>query len=144
MENAINLDMTTFAGLATCDRTTLLHQIFIAWKANVQIGHEEMLKGLHTTDEGTRTVARQEQEYRETRARSYQDMMLIALTFNKKGLYCKERLEDASTSLELTADELKTECQQEFFEKMEAKKEEALKAEYMAGFEAWKATQASA
>jgi hypothetical protein len=144
MENAINLDIDTFAGLATCDRKTLLQQLFTAWRVQVQIGHEEMLKGLHTTDEGTRNVAQIEQEYRETRAKSYQDMMMIALTFNNKGFYCKERMEDASASLALTADELKTECQQEFFRKMEEKKEEALKAEYMAGFEAWKATQAGA
>jgi len=144
MENAMKLDMNTFSGLATCDRTTLLNQLYTAWRVQVQIGHEEMLKGLHTIDEGTRNVARVEQEYRETRAKSYQDMMMIALTFNKKGLYCKDRFEDASSSLELTAEEIRTECQQEFFQKMEAKKEEALKAEYMAGFDAWKATQAGA
>ena len=144
MENAITLDQSTFAGLATCDRTTLLHQLFIAWRVQIELGHEDMLKGLHTTDEGTRTVARIEQEYRETRAKSYQDLMMIALTFNKKGFYCKERLEDASASLAQTAEEIKTNCQQAFFEKMEAKKEEALKAEYMAGFDAWKATRVGA
>ena len=144
MENAMKLDQGTFAGLATCDRNTLLQQLFLAWRVQVELGHEAMLKGLHTTDEGTRVVAREEQEYRETRARSYQDMMVIALTFNKKGLYCKERLEDASASIALTEEEIKVECQQTFFKKMEAKKEEALKAEYMAGFDAWKATQAGA
>ena len=144
MENAMKLDMNTFSGLATCDRTTLLQQTFVAWRVQVEMGHEAMLKGLHTTDEGTRTVAREEQEYRETRAKSYRDTMMVALTFNKKGLYCKDRFEDASSSLELTADEIRTDCQQDFFRKMEAKKEEALKAEYMAGFDAWKATQAGA
>ena len=144
MENAINLDQSTFAGLADINRDALLRQIFVSWKVQTELEHEAMLKALHTTDEGERIVAQDDREYRGGKRQALEDIMITALTFNKKGEYKRERLDDACQSLALTRENLCIETQQAFFEKMEAEKEAKLKEEYMAGFDAWKATKVSA
>jgi hypothetical protein len=125
MENATDtmiLDHATFTGLVKASKTTVLETLWFDFKFAVEWERESLMESFDEKDTDKAHDLRQQ----------------------SKGDLDTDRMNDVIDIMTATEDKFAVDAQVAYWERKEREKEEALKAEYMAGFEAWKATQAGA
>lgn len=147
MENAQDtmiLDQATFSGLTACTKSKALEVIWFDWKFAVEDAHEARLQMFDEKNEDEKEELKQTARHHTVRAKALKMAIHRIMAYNAKGDIDPARSDSASDALRATESDFELKAQKAYWERQEAKKEEALKAEYMAGFDAWKATQASA
>ena len=147
MENATDtmiLDSDLFIGFVKESKQDILRTLFLEWKISTKLAHRTQCEFLDAQGDELREVLGERLSRRHTHSDTLFDLITGTLSRTAKGKFDSKRYEDARDIAQATANQWKVETQKEYWDAKEAEKEEALKAEYMAGFDAWKATQAGA
>jgi hypothetical protein len=147
MENAKDtmvLDYNTFTGLVKASKTTVLETLWFDFKFAVEWERESLLQSFDEQDSDRKAELREESKEQGEKASWLRQTITRVLAYDSKGDLDQDRLSDVIDIMTATEDKISVDAQVRYFERQEREKEEALKAEYMAGFEAWKATQAGA
>ena len=147
MENATEtmiLDNATFTGLVKASKTSVLETIWFDFKFAVEAERECLMESFDEKDTDKKHDLREQSKSYGAKATTLRHVITRILSHDSKGELDKERMNDAIDIMTATEDKISVDAQVAYWERQERKKEEALKAEYMAGFEAWKATQVGA
>jgi len=142
--NGMILNIGTFAGLVKSSKDNILTSLYANWEMAIRSERRSYMQAMHETDTAKADEkARLSNKYRQE-VRTLEDIMRSLLASNAKGEFVEGKWDDAYDSLQATRYKIEEDAQDVYARRLQAEKEEALKAEYMAGFEAWKATQAGA
>jgi hypothetical protein len=147
MENATDtmiLDHATFTGLVKASKTTVLETLWFDFKFAVEWERESLMESFDEKDTDKAHDLRQQSKSQGRKAETLRNTITRILSYDAKGDLDTDRMNDVIDIMTATEDKFAVDAQVAYWERKEREKEEALKAEYMAGFEAWKATQAGA
>ena len=150
MENTANntdtmtLDFNLFSGMIKASKATVLETIWFDFKFTVEEERISLLASFDEKDTDKKHDLREQSKQYGEQATKLRQMITRILSYDAKGDLDHDRMSDAIDIMTATEDKISVDAQVKYWERQEREKEEALKAEYMAGFEAWKATQASA
>lgn len=147
MENATDtmiLDYTLFTGMVKASKTTVLETIWFDFKFAVELERNKLLESFDEKDTDKKYDLREQSREYGVEASRLRNTITRILSYDSKGEIDTDRMSDAIDIMTATEDKISTDAQVAYWERLEREKEEALKAEYMAGFDAWKATQVGA
>ncbi len=150
MENTANntetmtLDFNLFSGMIKASKATVLETIWFDFKFTVEEERISLLESFDEKDTDKKYDLREQSKAFGEQATKLRQMITRILSYDAKGDLDHDRMSDAIDIMTATEDKISVDAQVKYWERQEAKKEEALKAEYMAGFDAWKATQVGA
>ena len=150
MENTANntdtmtLDYNLFAGMVKATKTTVLETIWFDFKFAVELERTALLESFDEKDTDKKHDLREQSKEHGVEASKVRNMITRILSYDAKGDLDHDRMSDAIDIMTATEDKISVDAQVKYWERQEREKEEALKAEYMAGFDAWKATQVGA
>lgn len=147
MENAKDtmiLDHATFTGLVKASKTSVLETLWFDFKFAVEFERDCLMESFDEKDSDKKHDLREQSKAYGAQATTLRHIITRIMSYDSKGELDQARMHDAIDIMTATEDKISVDAQVAYWERQERKKEEALKAEYMAGFEAWKATQAGA
>lgn len=146
MENAtMTMTREAFNGLVSCNKNKVLDTIYRDWKMAIEMAVEYRLDRFsEILEEGEHERLTECMRRHMRKADTLRTTMVSLLAYNKAGDLDDKRMDDAFQIMGATEDKIEKEATEAYWKRKEREKEEALKAEYMAGFDAWKATKVSA
>lgn len=147
MENAketMILDHATFTGLVKASKTTVLETLWYDFKWAVEWERHALLESFDERDTDKAEDLRTQSRTYGDDATKLRNLLTRIMSYDSKGDLDTARMSDMIDIMTATEDKISVDAQKAYFERKEREKEEALKAEYMAGFEAWKAEKAGA
>ena len=130
--------------MVKASKATVLETIWFDFKFAVELERTTLLESFDEKDTDKKHDLREQSKQYGTEALKLRHIITRILAYDAKGDLDQARLDDAIDIMKATDDKIATDAQVAYWERQEREKEEALKAEYMAGFEAWKATKAGA